>query len=133
MKIGGYTVTYDLNTQSGIDAYEHLLTHDALVGAYGNDTTGAPWRMFGYPNPPVGTPSGVTVTSGTTSYTTDAQRKSAGEASRTTDVNTTVRPATSFNSAMGSQGGACSTASTIAAQATTGGLPAYTWSGEIYQ
>lgn len=149
--IGGYTVTYNLTTSSGVDAYEHLLTHNDLYGAFGTDGTGAAWQMFGY-----GNSSGVTVKQGTNTVTGDANLQSAGNANRNTNVATTAKPATSFNGAIANSGGACSgTTATAARRAALvpryggyGGssvystppptpqpaatMAPYVWSGEIY-
>lgn len=137
LKIGSYSVTYNLNTNGGRDGYEHVLTHNAIQGAYITDDTGAVWQMFGYSGPNDPSDSGVTVTDADGSA---VDRKEAGEKFRNKNVSISLGPKTSFNAAIKADGTGCvynASGSTGQAKPTGALTPTSSaWSGldgEIYE
>lgn len=110
--IGAYTVTYNDTTNAGgvADDYEHAIVANAVLGAFGNDETGATLEAFGYnvANPTVEDPGvSVATTAGGAAVSAGANTLAAANASNSSTFSTKYAPTISVATAMANNGTTC--------------------------
>lgn len=108
IQVGDYTITYNLNTWQGQNAYMHALVNNDIVTAYGVDDTAAIEQAFGYNAvTPAAVNPGVTVKDSQGKVVTGTPLKTAADKNRSTKLSTPINPPKPLASAEAASGAAC--------------------------